>query len=99
MDVILKGHLSEIEDIKVFNMQYSLVLTSGKDESIRLWNIYTHICIAIFAGAKGHRDYILSIDIHPMDNCFVSCGQDSRYTGILCIYNMCVCIYLCIVII
>ena len=78
VDVLLKGHLSEIEDIKPFHMDYSLVLTSGKDESVRLWNIHSGICVAIFAGMKGHRDYILSVDIHPMDNCFVSGGQDSR---------------------
>ncbi|WVZ00223.1 hypothetical protein V8G54_026292 [Vigna mungo] len=32
-----------------------------RDESLRLWNTQTGICILIFAGAGGHRNEILSV--------------------------------------
>jgi hypothetical protein len=38
----------------------------------------TAVCIAIFAGEKGHRDEVLSVDPHPLGNCFVSAGMDTR---------------------
>lgn len=39
------------------------VLTSkgNQDESVRLWNVQTGICILIFAGAGGHRNEVLSV--------------------------------------
>lgn len=32
-----------------------------QDESVRLWNVQTGICILIFAGAGGHRNEVLSV--------------------------------------
>lgn len=32
-----------------------------QDESVRLWNVHTGICILIFAGAGGHRNEVLSV--------------------------------------
>lgn len=41
------------------------ILTFGctfkQDESVRLWNVHTGICILIFAGAGGHRNEVLSV--------------------------------------
>ncbi|KAJ0264589.1 WD40 repeat-containing protein [Hirschfeldia incana] len=49
-----------------------------KDESVRLWDVETGICILIFAGAGGHRNEVISVDFHPSDiHRFVSCGMDS----------------------
>ncbi|XP_019230028.1 PREDICTED: polycomb group protein FERTILIZATION-INDEPENDENT ENDOSPERM isoform X2 [Nicotiana attenuata] len=49
-----------------------------KDESVRLWNVHTGICILIFAGAGGHRNEVLSVDFHPSDIYRIaSCGMDN----------------------
>lgn len=74
---ILRGHGSDIDDLCVHPIDTNLILSASKDESIRLWNIKTATCIAVFAGEGGHRDDVLSIDIHPLGNCFVSGGMDT----------------------
>ncbi|KAF8662676.1 hypothetical protein HU200_056279 [Digitaria exilis] len=33
----------------------------SKDESVRLWNIHTGICILVFSGDGGHRKDVLSV--------------------------------------
>ena len=71
------GHGNAINDVKVHPVDQNLVLSASKDESIRMWNLKTHACIAIFCGHSGHRDEVLSIAIHPLGNCFVSGGLDS----------------------
>lgn len=37
------------------------MLKADQDESVRLWNVHTGICILIFAGAGGHRNEVLSV--------------------------------------
>jgi polycomb protein EED len=77
LEIVLRGHGNDIDDLCVHPVDANLVLSASKDESIRLWNIKTATCIAIFAGEGGHRDDVLSIDIHPLGNCFVSGGMDT----------------------
>lgn len=73
----LQGHGNAINQLRVHPHEQRLLLTASRDESLRLWNIESGICIAVFAGDQGHRDEVLCADIHPMANCFISAGMDN----------------------
>ena len=73
----LIGHGNAINELCVHPVDPYLVLSASKDESIRMWNLTNRVCIAIFAGEQGHRDEVLSIDMHLMGNCFASSGMDN----------------------
>lgn len=72
----LSGHGDDIYDIKFSPMNECLLLTASKDESIRLWNLKSCACVAIFSGHEGHRGSVLSISFHPLSTAFVSSGMD-----------------------
>ncbi|RDX90958.1 Polycomb group protein FIE2 [Mucuna pruriens] len=72
------GHGDSINEIRTQALKPSLVISASKDESVRLWNVHTGICILIFAGAGGHRNEVLSVDFHPSDIYRIaSCGMDN----------------------
>ncbi|KAK6946847.1 WD40 repeat [Dillenia turbinata] len=74
----LVGHGDSINEIRTQALRPSLVVSASKDESVRLWNVQTGICILIFAGAGGHRNEVLSVDFHPSDIYRIaSCGMDN----------------------
>jgi len=54
-----------------------MLLSASKDESIRLWNTRCGTCCCIFAGHYGHRDDVLSIDVHPLGHTIVTGGIDT----------------------
>ncbi|MBA0668392.1 hypothetical protein Goklo_001313 [Gossypium klotzschianum] len=55
------GHGDSINEIRTQPLKPSLIVSASKDESVRLWNVHTGICILIFAGAGGHRNEVLSV--------------------------------------
>ncbi|CAH8359740.1 unnamed protein product [Eruca vesicaria subsp. sativa] len=74
----LVGHGDSVNEIRTHPAKPQLVLSASKDESVRLWNVETGICVLIFAGTEGHRYEVVSVDFHPHDECcFVSCGMDT----------------------
>ena len=73
----LKGHGNAINDLKTSPTHPSLVLSASKDESVRLWNLQTGVCVAIFAGYAGHRNEVLSCGFHPSGNFIISSGMDN----------------------
>jgi polycomb protein EED len=44
------GHGNAINDLKTHPTQRAFVLSASKDEALRIWNIETAVCVAIFAG-------------------------------------------------
>ena len=73
---ILRGHGSDIYDLKTSPTNNSLLLSASVDESVRLWNLETFACVAIFAGHHGHREAVLSVSWHPLGKKFASGGMD-----------------------
>ncbi|KAM7260746.1 hypothetical protein ACFE04_026221 [Oxalis oulophora] len=72
------GHGASINDIRSQLLKPSLIVSASKDESVRLWNVQTGICVLIFAGHEGHKNEVLSVDFHPSDIYRIaSCGMDN----------------------
>jgi polycomb protein EED len=74
---ILPGHGKAVNDLKVHPVNDELMVSASYDKSIRLWNIRTCVCIAIFGGVKGHMSQAICVDIHPLGNFLMSGGMDS----------------------
>lgn len=73
----LVGHGEAVNDLKVHPRDPALIVTASKDESLRMWNLRTGAPIAMFAGLKGHRGEVLSVDFDRCGNRFASCGIDN----------------------
>uniref|UniRef100_A0A7S3JWN0 Uncharacterized protein n=1 Tax=Aureoumbra lagunensis TaxID=44058 RepID=A0A7S3JWN0_9STRA len=76
-NLALVGHGNAINDCRVHPIHPWLLVTASKDESARLWNVITRKCIAIFAGDMGHRDEVLTCDIHILGRLLCTAGMDN----------------------
>lgn len=72
------GHGDSVNELRTQTLKPCLIASASKDESVRLWNANTGVCVLIFAGAGGHRNEVLSVDFHPADILqMASCGMDN----------------------
>jgi len=73
----LMGHGNAINELRFHPYKPALLLSASKDESIRLWNVTSCVCVALFTGDAAHRGEVLSIDFHLDGLRFVSGGMDN----------------------
>eukprot|EP00887_Chlorella_sp_A99_P005611 scaffold1.g5611.t1 len=81
LETTLEGHGKDLHDIAVHPTRPQLVATASKDQSLRLWNLGTRVCVLVMAGEGGHHNDVLSVDWKPSGDgsgmVLVSAGMDS----------------------
>ncbi len=73
----LSGHGNDITDLKFSPTNEWLLLSSSKDESVRLWNLQRGVNVAVFTGHHGHRGQVLSVAWHMSGSKIATCAMDN----------------------
>ena len=66
------GHTDAVYSI-AFSSDASLMATSSRDKSIKIYNCRTAACIHTFT---GHADFVFMVAFHPRDNILASASHD-----------------------
>lgn len=70
---IFKGHTGSITCIISYK---NYLITGSTDSSIRIWNVVDGKCLGVLGSILGHKDAILSIDIHYSGRKIITGGTD-----------------------
>lgn len=46
----LKGHLASVSQIKRLNNSYSRLVSASQDKTVKVWDVYSGICIQTYEG-------------------------------------------------
>lgn len=71
----LPGHPKGVTKLAFFPVLGHLLLSSGNDSTIKLWNTSTKELLRIF---NGHDKAVKDIVFNPTGSHFISCGYDKR---------------------
>ena len=55
LEHVLIGHGGAITELHQHPLDQGLIFSASYDNSIRLWNVITGVCVAMFFGEQGHQ--------------------------------------------
>mmetsp|Transcript_19498 Transcript_19498/g.24076 ORF Transcript_19498/g.24076 Transcript_19498/m.24076 type:complete len:416 (-) Transcript_19498:738-1985(-) len=73
---VIKAHGNVINNMSTFNRRNDIIISCSDDESIKIWNIQTELCIAILCGHSAHRSGVLNVNIHLNNQLIISTAKD-----------------------
>ena len=69
------GHGKSINEIGL-HPGGELFATASKDESVRVWNLKTRVCVLVLGGEGGHSNEVVSLDFTLQGHRLLTCGVD-----------------------
>ena len=65
-----------MNEIRTSPASAQIVASASKDRTVRLWNVRSADCLAIFGGANGHLDEVISLDFDVDAHFIASSSMD-----------------------